>query len=184
MTVTLRLGSQFPDTPYQLLKHGELDAWLGLPLSSRVEVIAGDAFVAQATGMTDEAAVSRAFATLVNAARATPGAKNWDVDVAAASLPDCFLVDVERYNESTREGVRLLRPGDLVLLLGVTRPGGPTVYGRPDVPFYLHIDRRPEAATATLHMRGFGQATWNFGEDIRLPEPFGFTLATTDWKAV
>jgi hypothetical protein len=183
MTVTLRLGSQFPDTPYQLLKRGELDAWLGLPLTSRVEVIAGDAFVARATGMTDEEAVSRALATLVNAERAEPAAKNWDVDVAAATLLDCFLVDVERFNESTREGVRLLRPGDLVLLLTVTRPTGPPTYGRPDVPFFLHIDRRPESATATLHMRGFGEATWHFGEDIRLPEPFGFSLSTVDWKA-
>lgn len=182
MTVTLRLGSQFPDTPYQLFKRGELDAWLGLPLSSRVEVIAGDAFVAHATGMTDEQAVSRALATLVNADRAEPTAKNWDVDLAAPTLPDCFLVEVERHNESTREGVRLLRPGDLVLLLAVTRPAGPPTFGRPDVPFFLHIDRRPDAATATLHMRGFGEAVCPFGEDIHLPEPFGFTLSTAEWK--
>jgi hypothetical protein len=182
MTVTLRLSSQFPDSPYQLLKRGGLDDWLGLPLSSRIEVIAGDAHVADATGMTDEQTVSRALAALVNADRAPAGAKTWDVDIVAATIQDCFLVEVERLNESTREGVRLLRPGDLVLVLGITRPAGPPLYGRPDVPFYLHIDRRPEAETATLHMRGFGEATWNFGEDIHLPEPFGFTLGTADWR--
>jgi hypothetical protein len=164
-------------------KRGELDAWLGLPLTSRVEVIAGDAFVAHATGLSDSETISRALAALVNADRAHPGVKRWDVDLAVPSCTECFLVDVERFNESTREGVRLLRPGDLVLLLGVTAPDAPPrLYGRPDVPFYLHIDRRPRAATATLHMRGFGEATWNFGETIHLPEPFGFALATDRWR--
>ena len=181
MTVTLRLNSRFPDSPYQLWKRGELDEFLGLPLSSQVSVIAGDAFVADATGLTDSETVSRALAALVNAERSAPGAKNWDVDLVAWTFPDCFLVDVERFNEHTREGVRLLRPGDLVLLLGVSGRDRPRLYGRPDVPFYLHIDRSPDVAAATLHMRGFGEATWHFGEDIRLPEPFGFTIATDGW---
>jgi hypothetical protein len=183
MTVTLRLNAQFPDTPYQMWKRGELDAWLGLPLSSQVDVIAGDAFVARATGLSDSETISRALAALVNADRAVPGARKWDVDLAAPSCTECFLVDVERFNESTREGVRLLRPGDLVLLLGITAPDSPPrLYGRPDVPFYLHIDRRPQAAIATLYLRGFGEFSWDFGETIRLPEPFDFALSTDLWR--
>jgi hypothetical protein len=51
------------------------------------------------------------------------------------------------------------------------------------------VDRDPKVAQSTLYSIPSQSAaaylheeSWGFGETIRLPDPFGVEIATTDWR--
>ncbi|WP_433468144.1 Uma2 family endonuclease [Spirillospora sp. CA-128828] len=94
---------------------------------------------------------------------------------------------------------------DLALALEVTspstapedrRPGlrraNPTKwngYARVGIPFYLLVDRDPGEAQTTLFSEpdtasgSYKESmTWAFGEAIKLPEPFGIEIPTSEWE--
>lgn len=61
-------------------------------------------------------------------------------------------------------------------------------YAQVGLPYYLLIDRAPRTAQAVLYSNpdpGSGAylhfESWRFGETIRLPDPFGFAIATDGW---
>jgi hypothetical protein len=62
-------------------------------------------------------------------------------------------------------------------------------YARAEIPYYLLIDRDPRVARITLYSipdQGTGaylhQEVWEFGHQVRLPEPFGIEIATEAWS--
>ncbi|MEU5881623.1 Uma2 family endonuclease [Spirillospora sp. NPDC047279] len=61
----------------------------------------------------------------------------------------------------------------------------PKQYAKAGIPFYLLVDQ--ELRTWTLHALADGWARYQiadegrYGDDIKLPGPFGFTIPTGDW---
>jgi hypothetical protein len=60
-----------------------------------------------------------------------------------------------------------------------------------EIPYYLLIDPSPGAARATLYSIPNGSAgaylhseTWEFGEAVHLPDPFGVDISTGRWKVL
>lgn len=61
-------------------------------------------------------------------------------------------------------------------------------YARAEIPYYLLVDRSPKTAGTTLYSipdPGTGaylhQESWEFGETVHLPDPFGVDIDTTHW---
>ncbi|MFV2172809.1 Uma2 family endonuclease [Actinomadura sp. LOL_016] len=59
---------------------------------------------------------------------------------------------------------------------------------RTEIPYYLLVDRSPKPARTTLYSipdQGTGaylhEESWEFGEKIRLPDPFGIEIDTAHW---
>lgn len=64
-----------------------------------------------------------------------------------------------------------------------------TGYAQAGIPNYLLIDRDPRRAKAILYFDPDSESgtyerlrTWEFGESIRLPEPFGVEINTGEWE--
>jgi hypothetical protein len=62
-------------------------------------------------------------------------------------------------------------------------------YAQVGIPHYLLIDRDPKRAQAILYSapgRNSGGylhlRSWEFGEAIRLPEPFNVVISTDEWE--
>ncbi|OLT18239.1 hypothetical protein BJF79_17410 [Actinomadura sp. CNU-125] len=69
------------------------------------------------------------------------------------------------------------------------KPNKWTGYARTEIPYYLLVDRSPKVARTTLYSipdQGTGaylhQESWEFGETIHLPDPFGVEIDTAHWK--
>ncbi|MBC6461621.1 Uma2 family endonuclease [Actinomadura sp. HBU206391] len=62
-------------------------------------------------------------------------------------------------------------------------------YAQVEIPYYLLVDRDPMRAQVILYANPDRAAgayahlqSWEFGETVRLPEPFGVVIATDDWE--
>ncbi|NDU72584.1 hypothetical protein GWI34_08080 [Actinomadura sp. DSM 109109] len=62
-------------------------------------------------------------------------------------------------------------------------------YARVGIPFYLLVDRDPKEARTTLSSSpdtASGEyresVSWEFGEAIKLPDPFGIEITTDEWE--
>jgi Uma2 family endonuclease len=126
------------------------------------------------------------------------------VGIQDGYIPDLMILDAETFEMAQRANVLYLVPDRIELVVEVTSPSNAdndrrpqpkrakttkwSGYARAEIPYYLLIDRDPKAARATLYSipdQGAGaylhQETWQFGQTIRLPEPFGLEIATAAW---
>ncbi|MEY9927307.1 Uma2 family endonuclease [Catenulispora sp. GP43] len=132
-----------------------------------------------------------------------PESKGW--------IPDVAIVDNRRGDEAAEAGLVVIGPRDMAMAVEVTSPSnadhdrepGPqhrrkngnrimskwTDYASAGVEFYLLVDGDPRVARAILYFdpnpetsRYESAIAWDLGEPIVLPEPFGLTIDTADWK--
>jgi Uma2 family endonuclease len=127
-------------------------------------------------------------------------------------IPDVAVMDRSRADAASAADAVVIGPSDMVMAIEVTsrsnadhdREPGPqhrrkngnrimtkwTDYASAGVEYYLLVDRDPRVLRATLYFdpnpetsRYESATAWEFGEPIVLPEPFGVTIDTTEWKA-
>ncbi|HEX6468885.1 MAG TPA: Uma2 family endonuclease [Streptosporangiaceae bacterium] len=120
-------------------------------------------------------------------------------------IPDLAVLDRETAKEARKARLKDITPEQVALVLEITSPSTagndrmPTArrstatkwngYAQVGIPYYLLIDRAPRSGRSTLYSnpdRSSGAymdaLTWDFGETIRLPEPFGFDIPTDEWE--
>ena len=133
-----------------------------------------------------------------------PSSRGW--------IPDVAVMPRSRADEAAAADVVVLGPPDMVMAIEITSPSnadhdrepGPqhrrkngnrittkwTDYASAGVEYYLLVDGDPRVLRATLYFdpnrdtsRYDSAIAWEFGELITLPEPFGLTIDTAEWKA-
>ncbi|RAY15897.1 hypothetical protein DPM19_09075 [Actinomadura craniellae] len=120
-------------------------------------------------------------------------------------IPDLVVMDGAAFAAARAAGVRHLVPDQVELVVEVTSPSNAaddrrslqdrrkatkwSGYARSEVPYYLLADRDPKVARTTLFSipdQGAGaylhEESWEFGELVRLPDPFGIEIDTTRWR--
>ncbi|MEU9840348.1 Uma2 family endonuclease [Actinomadura sp. NPDC048032] len=120
-------------------------------------------------------------------------------------IPDLCVLDRTTAAEGRRAQLRKALPEHLELALEVTSPSTasedrlpgrrrarPTKwngYARVGIPYYLLVDRDPREARTTLFSSPdtasgdyMEAVSWEFGEPIKLPEPFGLEITTNEWE--
>ena len=204
--------SLLPDTPHNLWVRGELDAYVGAPEGSRVEIIAGEVVVSPPPAFPHNAIAGDIHYQLVRAHVLRPGF-TWKTDqgsgmslvgVGDGYVPDLMVLDQEVHLAAWRSGVRTLVPDQVELVVEVTSPSNAAIdrrpvgrerqskwsgYAKAEIPYYLLIDRSPKVARSVLYSipdQGLGaylhQESWAFGETVHLPDPFDVDIDTTEWK--
>ncbi|GAA0328336.1 Uma2 family endonuclease [Actinoallomurus spadix] len=126
-------------------------------------------------------------------------------DIRDGYIPDLIVLDVDVQDEARKSDARHLLPGQVSLVVEVTsrsnaacdrRPGprrGAATkwsgYAQTGIPNYILVDRDPRAAQTLFFShpdRSSGTyrhlLSWEFGETIRLPDPFGFEIKTDKWE--
>ncbi|MFI0409712.1 Uma2 family endonuclease [Actinomadura sp. 3N508] len=126
-------------------------------------------------------------------------------DIHDGYIPDLCVLDKGIADQARRAQLKKARPEHLQLALEVTSPSTvhedrlpgkrrvkPTKwsgYARVGIPYYLLVDRDPKAARTTLFSdpdtsKGVYSASvsWEFGEAVKLPEPFGLEIPTDIWE--
>jgi hypothetical protein len=164
-----------PDSPYAMWLRGELDEYLHVPDSSRVEVIGGRIVVTPAPAFEHGGIVHDVIETFVEARLAEP-AYPWKcisgvgldlVGIRDGYIPDLKVMDRQIYQEARQAGVRFLVPDQVELVMEVTSPSNAAVdrrppkhreqatkwngYAKAEIPYYLLIDRSPKAGRAVLY---------------------------------
>ncbi|MGW0660512.1 hypothetical protein [Streptodolium elevatio] len=180
------IGLPVPRSPIDLWLRKELAEHLRLPDGGwRVEVIDGDIYVTSRPELRYEAIV-RSIEEAVAASGSLSSVRGDEspalvvtpvADAAAApqdGVPTSLTVDVLSpafFREHNREVEERHRAGP-----------------RASSPFRLVVDAAPEACRATLfgppHAADGGYAavaSWEFGDPVVLPQPFGVTIDTTAW---
>ncbi|WP_165975438.1 Uma2 family endonuclease [Actinomadura rubrisoli] len=120
-------------------------------------------------------------------------------------IPDLCFLSKKDDREARETQIKKLSPRHLALAVEVTSPGnarndrrpgpgrsGPTKwsgYARVGVPYYLLVERDPAAPMTTLFtcpdtFAGVYEESvrWRFGDEIRLPKPFGLVIPTDEWE--
>lgn len=120
-------------------------------------------------------------------------------------IPDLCVLEKSTADETRRAQLKKALPTHLELVLEVTSPSNAaddrrpgrrrTVatkwngYARVGIPYYLLVDRDPKAARTTLFTdpdKATGEyreaAIWEFGDTVKLPEPFGVEIPTDEWE--
>ncbi|MBS2546342.1 Uma2 family endonuclease [Catenulispora sp. NL8] len=127
-------------------------------------------------------------------------------------IPDVAIVDKARSDEVAEAGLVIIGPNDMTMAVEVTSPSnadhdrepGPqhrqkngnriktkwADYAAAGVEFYLLVDCDPRVSRAILYSEPNPSASryeaaiaWDLGAPIVLPERFGLTVDTADWKA-
>jgi Putative restriction endonuclease len=119
-------------------------------------------------------------------------------------IPDLVVLDAEVLPAARQAKVRYLVPDQVEMVVEVTslsnaandrrpqRKGAKfnkwAGYARTEIPYYLLIDRDPKNSQVILYSipdQGTGaylhEESWQFGETIHLPEPFGLEIPTEQW---
>lgn len=126
------------------------------------------------------------------------------VGIGEGYIPDLMILESEVYEAARRNEVQRLVPDQVELVVEVTSPSNAVTDRRPperrpdrkwcayaiaEIPYSLLVDRSPKVARTTLYSipnQGTGaylhQESWEFGETIHLPDPFGAEIDTTHWK--
>ncbi|WP_433477588.1 Uma2 family endonuclease [Spirillospora sp. CA-142024] len=127
------------------------------------------------------------------------------IGVGDGFIPDLMILDQEVFLAARRSDVRTLVPDQVELVVEVTSYSNakydrqPTGKGRgnnkwngyasAEIPYYLLVDRDPKVAQSILYTipdQTLGaylhQEAWEFGETIRLPDPFDIEIDTAEWK--
>ncbi|GAA2742630.1 Uma2 family endonuclease [Kitasatospora cinereorecta] len=121
-------------------------------------------------------------------------------------IPDMVVVQAEIAAQSRVDDLVHLLPHHVDLVIEVTSQSNAhndrepvfgrrrqatkwSGYAREGVPYYLLVDRDPKRPGVTLFGEPDREAgtyrtleEWKFGEDVRLPEPFGFEIRTELWR--
>ncbi|ACU77642.1 protein of unknown function DUF820 [Catenulispora acidiphila DSM 44928] len=126
-------------------------------------------------------------------------------------IPDVAVMDRVRSAEATAARVAVIGASDIVMAVEVTSPSnadhdrepGPqhrqkngnriktkwTEYAAAGIEHYLLVERDPRVVRTTLYSdpnpatsRYESAIVWDFGQPIVLPEPFGLTIDTAQWK--
>ncbi|MBO1418573.1 Uma2 family endonuclease [Streptomyces sp. FH025] len=191
-----------PESPYALWARGELDDHLGLPEVLRVEVIGGEFMVTPYPSF-GHAATSSDIQEAVFRAEFTKSCFRWRavqaVGLDLAKIGDGYVPDIVVMASEVESAImseakdRYLRPADISLVAEVTAPFSAhndrcakrRGYARAGVPYYLLVDRDPQQPGITLFggpdsYRVLGE--WEFGESVRLPEPFDFEIDSKRWN--
>ncbi len=128
------------------------------------------------------------------------------VGVGEGFIPDLMVLDQEVYLAARRSRVRTLVPDQVELVVEVTSSSNagndrrPTEkrrtdnkwngYAAAEIPYYLLIDRSPKVMQSILYsIPDQGSAaylheeSWDFGQTVKLPEPFDMDIDTTEWKS-
>ena len=131
-----------------------------------------------------------------------------DLDLSAIQdgyIPDLALLDRDIARHARRARAKHVTPEQLQLVLEITSPSNagndrrPSArrlsgtkwngYARAGIPYYLLVDRDPRAAQTKLYSNPdqasgiyMHELIWEFGQAIRLPEPFGFEIPTDEWE--
>ncbi|MDL4771481.1 MULTISPECIES: Uma2 family endonuclease [Thermomonosporaceae] len=126
-------------------------------------------------------------------------------DIHDGYIPDLCVLDEETDRQAREAQLKKVLPRHLELVVEVTSPSNagddrrpglrrstPTKwngYARVGIPFYLLVDRQPSLSQTVLFSDPIiesgeyrHQTTWDFGEAIRLPDPFGFEILTAEWE--
>ena len=133
-----------------------------------------------------------------------PASRGW--------IPDIAVMERSSVDEAIAAYAVVIGPSDMVMAIEVTSPSnadhdrepGPqhrrkngnrittkwSDYASAGVEYYLLVDGDPRVLRATLYFdpnpdasRYESAITWEFGKPIVLPEPFGVTIDTAEWKA-
>ncbi|MBT2208430.1 Uma2 family endonuclease [Actinomadura sp. NEAU-AAG7] len=201
-----------PDTAYNMWTRGELDDFVHAPEGHRVEVIEGRVVVSPPPAFEHNAIIGDISYAMAHAHgaragfpwRTDQGTGLSLVGIGAGFVPDLVVLDEAVYLAARRSRVRTLVPDQVELVVEVTSPGNAGNDRRPgergrnnkwngyataEVPYYLLIDRSPKIARSVLFsIPDQGSAaylhedSWDFGETIRLPEPFDVDIDTAEWK--
>jgi hypothetical protein len=127
------------------------------------------------------------------------------IEIQDGYIPDLIVLDTEIYHKARRSQAQYVLPDQVALVAEVTsrwnaaddREPGPrrstatkwNGYAKVGIAHYLVVDRDPGAAQTILFSNPVQRLgtyrhlqTWEFGEPIRLPEPFGFEIPTHEWE--
>jgi Uma2 family endonuclease len=204
-------ASDLPDTPYNLWVRGELEAYVDAPEGSRIEVIGGEIVVSPGAMFEHDIVIRDLLRGLNRAEFARPDF-TWTgmttglslVGVGDGYIPDLVVLDQEIFDAACSAKIKILVPDQVELVVEVTSPSNAVNDRRPtrahpnnkgngyaaaEIPYHLLVDRCPKRARNTLYsIPDQGTAaylhsdTWEFGETIRLPDPFDIEIDTSRWS--
>lgn len=125
------------------------------------------------------------------------------VGVQDGYIPDLMFLETETFAAAQRADVLYVVPDQVELVVEVTSPSNAgndrrprehrkltkwNGYARSEIPYYLLIDRDPGVSRITLYSIPDGasgghlhQDTWEFGETVVLPDPFGLEIPAA-WR--
>lgn len=200
-----------PDSAYNLWLRDELRDELRLPNDgTRVEIIGGEIVVSPGPDIAHNVIVQDIQRSFI-AAEIADQSFRWRClqttdlnlgDIRDGYIPDLIVLDSETVSTARKAQIRHLPPEQAELVVEVTSPSNaandrqPTLrrpatkwtgYAHVGIPHYLLIDRDPRSSQAVLYSDpGSGAyrhlSAWDFGEPIRLPEPFGVVIETGEWE--
>jgi Uma2 family endonuclease len=127
------------------------------------------------------------------------------IDIQDGYIPDLMLVNEKVLTEAEDADAPHLVATQVELVVEVTSPsnaandrqppfGRSSItkwngYAEVGIPYYLLVDRAPRTAQIKLYSdpdRSSGaymhEALWDFGQVIKLPDPFGIEIPTAEWK--
>jgi Uma2 family endonuclease len=125
-------------------------------------------------------------------------------EIGDGYIPDLIVLEADVLTEARTAKAKHLLPHQVDLVVEVTSRSNAVTDRRPDqkraigtkwsgyahagIPYYLLVDRDPKIANATLYVSPDRRSgtytalrTWDFGETVRLPQPFGFDIITQTW---
>jgi hypothetical protein len=127
--------------------------------------------------------------------------------ILGSYIPDLLVLPQEFYRAARKAASFGMMPDEIEMTVEVTSPSNsaqdrpPTDrrrsarkskwsgYAKVEIPYYLLVDRSPKAAKTILYSipdqstRAYlHQESWDFGEDIQLPEPFNLQIDTSLWE--
>lgn len=128
------------------------------------------------------------------------------VELEDGYIPDLAVVDAKMLAAASKAKAADLVPDEVGLVVEVTSPSNassdrqPTLrrsestkwngYAQVGIPYYLLIDRDPRRAQVILYSQPDRDSaayehlrTWEFGETVRLPEPFDVEIPTNEWES-
>lgn len=179
---------------------------------TRVEVIDGEIYVSPAPVMPHNRIIDKIAEAFWAARAADPecvwectqGMGLRVPERETGCVPDLIVAESEILNAAWEAGAPYLTPDQVEMTVEVTSKSNaaadrqPTslrpntkwqLYARLGIPCYLLVDRDPRAAQVTLYSapdRAAGaylqHRVWNFGETVKLPEPFGIEIPTELWR--
>ncbi len=199
-----------PDTPHALFARGELADAVSAPEGARVEVIGEEVVMSPAPDFRHSSILGelvRAFGRAGDRIPDFPWEARFDIQINFVSQehgyePDLIVAAADVLEGAWKTAPQCLGADEVEMVVEVTSPRNfwrdrpPmreettkwTGYARAEIPYYLLIDRHPEAAHAVLYTIPDAAAgayldkqTWSFGEAIVLPDPFGLKIPTDKW---
>jgi Uma2 family endonuclease len=126
-------------------------------------------------------------------------------EIGDGYIPDLIVMETDVLAEARAAKAKHLLPHQVDLVVEVTSRSNAVTDRQPDrkratgtkwsgyahagIPYYLLVDRDPKISNATLYGNPDRRSgtytpieTWDFGDVIGLPQPFGFEVSTEQWE--